>query len=92
MARNNVIKPNTTEQANIAKRIQGVLDRILSLEEVQKQFKFDHATLLLQLLTFNSDSRELFGINAEGRFRSVLASKFERLKLSIHKALQTRVE
>lgn len=86
------IKPNTNEQANIAKRLQGVLDRILNLEEVQKQYKFTNATLLLQLLTFNSDSRELFGLSAESRFRSVLAIKFDALKHSLHKALTARVE
>lgn len=86
------IKPNTPEQANIAKRLQGVLDRILNLEEVQKQYKFEHATTLLQLLTFNSDSRELFGLHAEGRFRAVLATKFDKLKLTLHKALTARVE
>jgi len=84
------IKPNTTEQANISKRLLSVLDRILNLEEVQKQFKFENATVLLRLLTFNSDSRELFGLIAEGRFRSVLATKFEKLKSSMHKSLKAR--
>lgn len=84
------VKPNTTEQANISKRLQSVLDRILNLEEVNKYFKFESATVLLRLLTFNSDSRELFGLNAEGRFRSVLATKFEKLKSSLNKTLKAR--
>lgn len=86
------IKPNTNEQANISKRLSIVLNRILNLEEVQKQFKFENVTVLLRLLTFNSDSRELFGLSAESLFRSNLATKFEKLKTSMHKSLKARSE